>query len=42
MTLSFHKVMFDAQEILDLVQDSETLLDFQEKFCGKAEERSRE
>ena len=42
MTLFFHKVMFDAVEILDLLADSKDLLDFQEKFCDKAGERSRE
>ena len=42
MTLSFHKVLFTAQEVLDLANESETLLDFGIKFCEMAEERSRE
>lgn len=41
MTLSFHKVDFDAQEVIDLAQDCETLEEFSERFIDKAEQRSR-
>jgi hypothetical protein len=41
MTLSFHKVQFDAQEVLDMAAEAETLLDFRNTFCDLAEERSR-
>ena len=50
VTLSFHKVMFDAQEVLDLIQevgqehencDCDGLVSLETAFCEKAEERSR-
>lgn len=42
MTLSFHKVDFDAQEVLDMVQDSDDLDEFTDKFIQAAEIRSRQ
>jgi 3-methyladenine DNA glycosylase Tag len=41
MTLSFHKVDFDAQEVIDLAQDCDSLDEFTERFTDKAEQRSR-
>lgn len=40
MTLSFHKIQFDAQEILDIAAEAVDLLEFQNTFCDLAEERS--
>lgn len=47
MTLSFWKVMFSAQEVLDLIAeckddgDCGVLQDFESRFCELAEIRSR-
>jgi hypothetical protein len=41
MTLSFWKVPFSAQEVLDLVQECDSLQEFEQRFCEAAEERSR-
>ena len=41
MTLSFWKTGFSAQEVLDLVQECETLGEFEGEFVRLAEERSR-
>ena len=42
MTLSFHKVMFSAEEVLDILQDCETDNEnFEDTFVALAEERSR-
>ncbi len=46
MTLNFYKVMFSAQEVLDLVAEvrdepEPCLALFEEQFAGRAEERSR-
>ena len=50
MTLSFHKVKFDAEEVLDLIAevrqwhngcDCGGLADLEETFIQQAEERSR-
>ncbi len=43
-TLSFHKVMFTAQEILDMISelpDDATLAAFTDDFARAAEDRSR-
>jgi hypothetical protein len=42
MTLSFWKVMFSAQEVLDVWQSCESPEDFENVFCELAEERSRQ
>jgi hypothetical protein len=46
MTLSFHKVNFTAEEIADMLaesnQDGENLIEFTVKFLDAAEERSRQ
>ena len=42
MTLSFHKVMFGAQEVLDIADDANNLLDFKYLFVEAVEKRSRE
>jgi hypothetical protein len=41
MTLSFWKVPFSAQEVLDMVQECDSLQEFEQRFCEAAEERSR-
>ena len=41
-TRSFWKVMFSAQEILDLVTECDSLGEFERRFIDQAEERSRE
>lgn len=41
MTLSFHKVMFSAEEILDMAADCESLEEFKVAFLDHAEARSR-
>jgi len=41
MTLSFWKVMFSAQEILDMIAEYDNLQDFENAFADLAEERSR-
>ncbi len=38
----FHKVMFSAQEILDMTREAGNLLDFQHRFTEAAEQRSRQ
>jgi hypothetical protein len=40
-TLSFWKVMFSAQEVLDLAAECQGLEDFETKFTDLAETRSR-
>ena len=41
-TLSFHKVMFSAQEVLDILAECEMDDDtFETRFVAIAEERSR-
>ncbi len=40
-TLSFWKVPFSAQEVIDLAQDCADLAEFEDRFCALAEERSR-
>jgi hypothetical protein len=43
MTLSFHKVMFSAEEVLDILNDVEhNPEDFEHRFVELAEDRSRE
>lgn len=41
-TRSFWKVMFSAQEVLDLVTECDSLGEFERRFVDQAEERSRE
>jgi hypothetical protein len=42
MTLSFWKVMFSAQEVLDLLAEVDRdAAEFEERFVALAEERSR-
>ena len=41
-TLSFWKVMFSAQEVLDIWQECESAEDFENAFVEQAEIRSRQ
>lgn len=41
-TRSFWKVMFSAQEVLDLVTECDSLSEFERRFVEQSEERSRE
>lgn len=47
MTLSFHEVVFSAQEVLDLVDEADeaepgSLAGFSDRFARAAEERSQQ
>jgi hypothetical protein len=42
VTLSFWKVPFSAQEVLDLAGDCDGLREFVARFCVMAEARSRQ